>query len=159
MVPGPSGSLGPVLLRPGTFPGLPGTSRDLYFYSFAISWSHHYLTFLILSIFSSDFCQNWIIFFNHRNTTTLLVENEELCVKALLSKIYWQFQYKTNITFRRWNSRCSSFFETQFILNRPWYNFVFSIIIHFVAITCWENKFSTFIITILITLNFVFYGS
>ena len=88
LVPGPSGSLGPVLLRPGTFPGLPGTSRDLYFYSFAISWSHHYLTFLILSIFSSDFCQNWIIFFNHRNTTTFLVENEELCVKALLSEIY-----------------------------------------------------------------------
>ena len=42
----------------------------------------------ILSIFSSDFCQNCIIFFNHRNTTTFLVENEELCVKALLSKIY-----------------------------------------------------------------------
>ena len=42
LVPGPSGSLGPVLLCPRTFPGLPGTSRDLYFYSFAISWSRHY---------------------------------------------------------------------------------------------------------------------
>ena len=137
--------------------GRPGTSISIPLQFLEVVITH--LTFMILSIFSSDFCQNWIIFFNHRNTTTLLVENEELCVKALLSKIYWQFQYKTNITFRRWNSRCSSFFETQFILNRPWYNFVFSIIIHFVAITCWENKFSTFIITILITLNFVFYGS
>ena len=40
------------------------------------------------TIFSSDFCQNCIIFFNHMNTTTFLVENEALCVKALLSKIY-----------------------------------------------------------------------
>ena len=42
LVPGPSGSLGPVLLCPGNFPGLPGTSWDLYFYSFAISCSRHY---------------------------------------------------------------------------------------------------------------------
>ena len=81
------------------FLGRPGTSISIPLQFLEVVITH--LTFMILSIFSSDFCQNWIIFFNHMNTTTLLVENEELCVKALLSKIYWQFQYKTNITFRR----------------------------------------------------------